>query len=429
MKKLLAATLVGAILIGALSACGNGTAASSAAPDSTAASQVESSAQSDEASGSDEGGVIKIGVPGPYTAPQAQLANSMKYGTEYAIDEINKNGGILGKQLEAVYIDTEGKVETAIAAYLKLINDEKVDAIVGETDGFTMIGVLPTVAEANIPTIYSVATSNDFGRAIKDGNGKYDMAYTLQNAPYDMCRSIPMYLEKLMETGEYDPGEKKMAIVCEDSDWGQSVAQAYRDFAAEDDWNVVMDEQVTVDTTDFTTICSKIKSIDPDLCVFEFSNLTPAAALEKSYAELQMDALVIGGYYMQYDEFNDMVGSIANKHLTAFSYLSNEVNGQFREDLQSVHPDCQVNVAGLAYDAVYVYKEAVERAGSVDKQAVIDELPNTDFKGVLMRTVFEPETHYAKTGPDYKMSTVTQYMDGEFIWLFPDQHKKGDFVR
>src|SRR5882757_10675237 len=74
---------------------------------------------------------IKIGVDGPFTGGSSSMGVSMRDGVRLAIDEINKSGGVLGRQLVAVERDDEAKNERGVQIAQELINKEKVAAVVG----------------------------------------------------------------------------------------------------------------------------------------------------------------------------------------------------------------------------------------------------------------------------------------------------------
>ena len=74
---------------------------------------------------------IKIGVNGPFTGGSSSMGVSMRDGVRLAIDEINKSGGVLGRQLVAVERDDEAKNERGVQIAQELVNKEKVVAVVG----------------------------------------------------------------------------------------------------------------------------------------------------------------------------------------------------------------------------------------------------------------------------------------------------------
>ena len=74
---------------------------------------------------------IKIGVDGPFTGGSSSMGVSMRDGVRLAVEEINQSGGVLGRKLQVVERDDEGKNERGVQIAQELINKEKVTAVVG----------------------------------------------------------------------------------------------------------------------------------------------------------------------------------------------------------------------------------------------------------------------------------------------------------
>ena len=103
---------------------------------------------------------IKIGVAGPFTGGSSSMGVSMRDGVRLAIDEINKSGGVLGRQLLAVERDDEAKNERGVQIAQELINKEKVTATVGYINTGVALASQRFFQEAKIPVMNNVATGS-----------------------------------------------------------------------------------------------------------------------------------------------------------------------------------------------------------------------------------------------------------------------------
>jgi len=74
---------------------------------------------------------FKIGVHGPTTGPAAEVGRYIKNGSLMALDDINSQGGILGKRVEVVFGDTESKPEVGVSVFEKFMTRDKVDIVIG----------------------------------------------------------------------------------------------------------------------------------------------------------------------------------------------------------------------------------------------------------------------------------------------------------
>ena len=103
---------------------------------------------------------IKIGVAGPFTGGSSSMGVSMRDGVRLATDEINKAGGVLGRQILLVERDDEAKNERGVQIAQELINKEKVVAVVGYINTGVALASQRFFQEAKIPVMNNVATGS-----------------------------------------------------------------------------------------------------------------------------------------------------------------------------------------------------------------------------------------------------------------------------
>jgi len=112
---------------------------------------------------------IKVGVTGPYTGGSSSMGVSMRDGVKLAISEINKAGGVLGRQLQAVERDDEAKNERGVQIAQELINKEKVVATLGFINTGVALASQRFYQEAKIPVFNNVATGSIVTQQLKTG--------------------------------------------------------------------------------------------------------------------------------------------------------------------------------------------------------------------------------------------------------------------
>src|SRR5450631_2266177 len=155
---------------------------------------------------------IKIGVDGPFTGGSSSMGVSMRDGVRLAIDEINKAGGVLGRQLVAVERDDEAKNERGVQIAQELINKEQVVAAVGYINTGVALASQRFFQEAKIPVMNNVATGSIVTHQFdKDGDN-----YIFRNAANDSIQA-PMIVEEAITRRGY----KKVAILADSTNYGQ----------------------------------------------------------------------------------------------------------------------------------------------------------------------------------------------------------------
>lgn len=359
--------------------------------------------------------VIRVGIPGPYSGSAATQGANLRYGAELAIEEINAAGGVNGMKIEPVYADTENKVEVAVSAYQKLCTSDKVDVIVGEVSSSVALAVMDVISKYNIPTIFAIPSSDELGKKIAANPEKYGCMFMTDPPSSAMQDGILTFLIESVADGTIPAPDKTIAIIAEDSDWGKSTCNAWREALKKDGWNIVVDEVMAGGETDFYPIFTKIADKKPNILKMEFTSVTSGAAATKQLTEMGLDIIVFGGYYMKNAEFPKLAGGLAQYHMN----IMEAVDPEFEKKITSKYSDASAVASCWSYDSIYIMKEAIERAGTIESKALIEAIAKTDYTGALMRTVYDPETHFAISGKEYKFYGAAQYIDNVLKTVYP----------
>ena len=155
---------------------------------------------------------IKIGVSGPFTGGSSSMGVSMRDGVKMAVDEINKAGGVIGRQLVMIERDDEAKNERGVQIAQELINKEKVTATVGFINTGVALASQRFYQEAKIPVMNNVATGSLVTHQFDDQPENY----IFRNAAHDSIQA-PMIVEEAVTRRGY----KKVAILADSTNYGQ----------------------------------------------------------------------------------------------------------------------------------------------------------------------------------------------------------------
>jgi len=155
---------------------------------------------------------IKIGVDGPFTGGSSSMGVSMRDGVRLAADEINKAGGVLGRQIQLVERDDEAKNERGVQIAQEFINKERVTAVVGYINTGVALASQRFFQEAKIPVMNNVAT----GSVITRQFDKDPENYVFRNSAKDSIQA-PMIVEEAVTRR----GFKKVAILADSTNYGQ----------------------------------------------------------------------------------------------------------------------------------------------------------------------------------------------------------------
>jgi len=353
---------------------------------------------------------VKIGSVLSVTGPAAFLGEDMKAGMELAVEEINAKGGVAGKKIDWVFYDAESQTQKGLTATRRLLNQDKVDMIVGGGNMSGMaIAMLGLTEKASIPFI-STEGAADIVTPVAERQ------WTFKSTADDeqvMERLADYYAKK---------GIKKVAFLGDSSGFGQGAAAQLKKVAAQRGLDV-MYESFNPSDTDLMPQLGKIKAagVQSIICW----TVTPAGVVFlKQAQQLGMDSMnLIHSYGFVDKRYMDLAGDAA-KNLLLVS-----VKFPVGEQLPDSDPQ-KARIAALTksfeakfkrrpnqfaaqtYDAIYLARAAIERAGGSDPVKVRNALTGiTNWPGVGGVFNFSAQRHSGMSKDDLVMLS---YRDGGF---------------
>lgn len=387
MKKFRVLWLIVAAML-LITACGGG-GDQSTAPDDK---------KTEEAGKS--GDTIKIGGLAPLTGDVAIYGVTATNGVKLAFEEINANGGILGKQVEYVVYDEKGDSTEAVTAYNRLI-DQGIVALIGDITSKPTLAVAEVAKNDGIPMITPTGTQ----KSITEGK---------ENV-FRTCYIDPFQGVILAKLAKEDLSAKTVAVISNSSDdYSQGVKNTFIEKAKELGLEVVADEFYNEGDTDFKSQLTKIVSLKPDVLVI--SDYYKYVALISAQAkEVGLESKLIGpdgwdGVLETLDASNtDAVqGALFTNHFSVKDTA--EKVKKFVDAYKAKYNEDPSSFAALGYDTVYVLKQAMEKAGSTDKKAVVDAIKAIEFEGVTGKFKYDQDNN------PIKAVTVMKIDNGEYVF-------------
>jgi len=358
-----------------------------------------------------QGPLIKVGAPGPL---QLAVGQGILNGLQLAAGEINADGGILGRNLTVMPEDESENPEVGIAAIRKLIESDKVDVLIGgQTSGVTL-AQLPQISRGK--TIYlgvGAASPLITEQVRRDyANFKYVFRVSPVSSTY-LGYALADFVDQFVKT---ELRATKIAIVGENLVWVQGVLPALeRRIAEKQGLQVVYRELFDVRTTDFSPMFAKARAAGAQFIVPLLSHASSDVVV-KTYASLKVP-IPWGGIDVKQQESDacEKLGGASVGEVVLFGAPPLKVaitpkTIPFLEKYTDRFKRAPVYTSYGAYDAMYIYKTAVEKTQSLDPEKVIPFLEKTDYVGTGGRVVFD-EAHDLRYGPGYVVLTMVQWQD------------------
>jgi branched-chain amino acid transport system substrate-binding protein len=373
---------------------------------------------------------IKIGVT---TAIQLQVGRDAIDAVKMAVDEINGQGGVLGRKLEMVVAD-EGEAasegpKVGIAAVNKLTGEDHVDVLIGGYDSGVTLGELPHIARAKTIFLGIGSASPAIQQKVKDDYEHYK--YIFRVNPINSAKQAKGLVDFITGKLKGDLGYNKISIIGENAKWVQDIVPALKKGAEGAGMEVPIAEFFDVQTADFSPIFTKVKDSGSQYLLIILSHAASDVFVKQWY-----DAKVpvpIGGI--------DVKGQDANFFKRVDGKAISEVSTNFVlrapltdktvpwwDNFVKLYNRAPVYTAGGSYDAVFIYAEAIKRAGSADTDAVIKALEKTDYVGVRGRVLFD-ELHEVKDGPGFVNELFVQWQqNGNRVVIWPREIANGKMI-
>ncbi len=328
---------------------------------------------------------IKIGLSGPFTGGSSSMGVSMRDGVKLAVSEINKAGGVLGKQLKLIERDDEAKNELGVQIAQELINKEQVVA----TLGFINTGVAQAAQrfyqEAEIPVLNNVATGSILTKQWPDQK----VNYVFRTAANDTIQS-----SMIAEEAVKRQGFKKPAILADATNYGQLGREDLTNALAKYDLKPVAVEKFNIGDTDMTAQVLKAKEAGADV-ILTYAIGPELAQIANSMAKLGWKVPMIGSWTLSMASFIDTSGANGDGAMMPQTFIEAPTTEKRKAFIEAYHKayggDRMPSPVSAAqgYDSAYLLAAAITQAKSTDGKKIKEALENlqTKIEGVV--TVYD----------------------------------------
>ena len=313
--------------------------------------------------------LIRIGVPTGLSGANSVVAPSVVQSSELAVEEINAAGGILGKKVELEVADDGSGAAGAQKAADSLIFQKRVNALISMQTSAARNGMLPIISRGRVPYIYT---------SLYEGRSCNRWLYANGAVPEQMVGPIVDHFLGAMKA-------KTFFLVGSDYAFGRGMLAFTKQYIEKRGGKVVGDEYQPMDATDWTAIISKMRSNNPDAVIMSTAGGAPNVTLQKQFKAAGLK-FHVGNLSVDEGTAKSM-GADADGIFISASFLTGietPANKKFMAAMEKKFGAKLLTPNDLSvpqYDAIYLYKAAVEKAGSIDPEKVVEALSQVSFDG------------------------------------------------
>ena len=354
--------------------------------------------------GGDGASSIKVGIMGPHTGDNSSYGLACLNGAQLYFKQLNADGGVNGKQVEAVVYDTKGDATEAVNAYNRLVQEDGVTGIVGSVLTGPTIAVAQASVADNMPCVTPSATAAD--------------VVTYGSNYFRACVTDPEQ-GRVMAHFASEQGYKNVAtLYLSGSDYSEGVNAAFCDEAESLGITITTQQSYADGDVDFKAQLTNIIATNPDAILvpnyYQDDGMIVNQARTQGYDKVFLGVDGWSGIYGGSENYADAANLHDCYYCCAFSSSNeSETATKFVSDYEAEYGEAPTNFCALGYDAAMVLaagltaaEEAGLEAGSDEyKQAVIDGVASGTVEGVT------GSISYEGTGDPVKSSLIITFAE------------------
>ncbi|NHW88663.1 MAG: ABC transporter substrate-binding protein [Archaeoglobales archaeon] len=377
---------------------------------------------------------VVIGVLAPLSLPEG---SAQEKAARIAVEEINSKGGILGYKVELVVGDDKLDPTVGSAEFRRLATIEKADVIIGGFSSGVMLATMEVMAETK--TLFLTdASSPSHSAKVAENYEKYKYWFRLQNNATTFAYDIADMVKMLRENG-YEV--KKVYIIRDEHIWAEDVVKALKPLLDSLQVEIVKDVKIPRNYAEYEPLILEAERLNADLIIPIIALAGTGDILVKQWASLK-PKLLIGGDLLAANDyaFFEKTGGAANYVIftadggTLVTDPITKMGKEFVEKYKAKYGHYpEAHQAFVAYDAVYLYKLAVEEAqrnkekDPFNSDVLVKYIERFNEKNpvVLTRPIAFAKNHDLAWGDNLTRNWISQWQDGKQVVIYPEHVATG----
>lgn len=322
-------------------------------------------------------GVVKIGLSAPITGNYAEFGENFKYAVQMAADELNAKGGIRGRKVEIVVMDSKGDPKEAALIAQKFVQDKDIVAVIGDFTSTSCLAAAPIYERYGLVQLSPTASHPQFAPS-----GEYMFGIVGTQAgegPFNVKYIAQEYL-----------GLKSVAVIYINNDWGVATKDYFVKAADEYGLKVTISQPFFEGEKDFTATLTKIRQTNPE-GIYIAAMYNEASLIARQIKKMGWNVKMLAPSSVFSDSLLKLGGDAVEGLVTNTFFALNDpdpkVQAFIKEFRRRAGRDPNLHAA-CAYDSMMILAQAIEKAG-FDRKAIRDALAATkNFQGITGSITF-----------------------------------------
>jgi branched-chain amino acid transport system substrate-binding protein len=363
---------------------------------------------------------IKIGV---IAETSAISGVGIPNGAKMAADEINAKGGINGQMIEIVDYDDHNSAVDAVRAFQRAAQQDKVAAVIASYISEVVLALEPWAGRLKMPMITPGAASNDITKRVHDDYDHMKYVFHGYLASTQIADIVCDASKALMVK---DLHMQTAVVMSEDAAWTIPLDEEYLKCLPAGGLKVLDHIRLSPDTTDFTPIFNKIEGEKPDVIVTGISHVGVQPTVQWQQQQVPMPMYGVSSQATNATFWKDTNGAtdgVIFNMVAAPDVAVTPKTIPFAKAYAAKYGSLPGYAAYQAYDDVFMWAEAIRKAGGTDPDKMVTAMEQTDYVGTIGRVTFLPKTdtfaHGMRIGEGYITGLMVQWQNGNPVTIWP----------
>jgi branched-chain amino acid transport system substrate-binding protein len=347
-----------------------------------------------------KGDPIKVGVFADMSGRTSMFGSATARGVKLAAEEINRAGGIDGRPVKIVVADDQGLPSGAVTSVKELIQDDRVDALIGEVASSNSLAAAPWAQEAQVPMISPSSTNP---KVTQVGSYIFRTAFVDPRQGWAMARFARQTLRA-----------KTAAILGDvNSTYSQGMTKSFSNEFRRRGGRIVALQFYTQDDVEFQNQVRALRRSRPDV-IYLPGYYPQAGAIAKEARRLGMQQPILGGDGWDSPRLFEIAGSALSNTYMSNHYAEDDpslVVRDFATRYAARYGEPPDSLAALAYDTMNLLADALRRARTTESEKLRDAIAQTrNFHGVTGDLTLDTDRNAIKP------VIILQYRDGKYVY-------------
>jgi branched-chain amino acid transport system substrate-binding protein len=387
---------------------------------------------------------LRIGSFGPFTGPASRTGDEFKNGVALALEDARAEGDLPltidgeTREVEIVWVDSQSSPEKAVRALQDAITREGVQFLANGWHSSVAMAIVDAEAPYEIVHIGHLGETQYLSEKMLTDPEKYRGYFKGWPAPPKLAGLYGPPLQHFIEAGLWQPKNRKAAILVEDTDFGRGWGDAIIESLSAAGFEVLPYDVTTLDESEFSPLLTKYKAQQVSLVGMTSTGNVSASNFVKQFRQQNVQALLLAHGLSWFSEWHELTGDASDYALAidspnVIAPAQEDWTARYREKF-GIEPS--IAASGITYDYMRMALKVLNKAGTLDFDALVEAVYETPYEGVWNKYIFPREPNeLAMAQNEVQVGSfmegfffpMVQLMGGEAHVIWPLEYAKAEF--